>query len=480
MKPNIILIMVDQMRGDCLGINGHPVVETPNLDMMAGEGYNFKNAYSAVPSCIAARAALMTGMNQRNHGRVGYKNNVTWNYKNMLAETFAKNDYYTQCVGKMHVHPERSLCGFHNILLHNGYSNNSRNSRKTYESVFYNVDDYLYWLKEKKGISAELTDSGLDCNSWVARSWPHEEQYHPTNWVVNEGINFLRRRDKRKNFFLKLSFIRPHSPLDPPEYYYNMYINREIDNPIPAEEENIKEAYNINAAEGQISKEAMKRAKVAYYGSITHIDHQIGRFLMVLKENDLLKESIVLFVSDHGDLMGDHGLFRKSMPYQGSIHVPFIVYDPGNFLNGGVMREPDELVELRDIMPSLLDFCNIEIPDTVDGKSIKEIIENKPVKWREYLHGEHFNHEKSNQYIVDKKMKYMWFSQTGAEKLFDLENDPKELNDLSEKAEYTEVVEKYRKILAKELEGREEGYSDGINLITGKEARECLNHILNE
>ena len=98
MKPNIILIMVDQMRGDCLGINGHPVVETPNLDMMAGEGYNFKNAYSAVPSCIAARAALMTGMNQKNHGRVGYKNNVTWNYKNMLAETFAKNDYYTQCV----------------------------------------------------------------------------------------------------------------------------------------------------------------------------------------------------------------------------------------------------------------------------------------------------------------------------------------------------------------------------------------------
>ena len=279
---------------------------------------------------------------------------------------------------------------------------------------------------------------------------------------------------------MKLSFIRPHSPLDPPEYYYNMYINREIDNPIPAEEENIKEAYNINAAEGQISKEAMKRAKAAYYGSITHIDHQIGRFLMVLKENDLLKESIVLFVSDHGDLMGDHGLFRKSMPYQGSIHVPFIVYDPGNFLNGGMMREPDELVELRDIMPSLLDFCNMEIPDTVDGKSIKEIIENKPVKWREYLHGEHFNHEKSNQYIVDKKMKYMWFSQTGAEKLFDLENDPKELNDLSEKAEYTDVIEKYRKILVKELEGREEGYSDGINLIAGKEARECLSHILNE
>ena len=97
---------------------------------------------------------------------------------------------------------------------------------------------------------------------------------------------------------------------------------------------------------------------------------------MVLKENDILKESIILFVSDHGDLMGDHNLFRKSMPYQGSIHVPFIVYDPGNHLNGGEKREPDNLVELRDIMPSLLDFCDMEIPDTVDGKSIKKIIEN--------------------------------------------------------------------------------------------------------
>ena len=199
---------------------------------------------------------------------------------------------------------------------------------------------------------------------------------------------------------------------------------------------------------------------------------------MVLKENDLLKESIILFVSDHGDLMGDHNLFRKSMPYQGSIHVPFIVYDPGNHLNGGEKREPDNLVELRDIMPSLLDFCDMEIPDTVDGKSIKKIIENKPVEWRDYIQGEHYNDEKSNQYIVDKRMKYIWFSLTGKEKLFDLEKDPKEVSDLSDKPEYGDILGKYRKILAKELKDREEGYSDGVNLKKKKKAKECLKHIL--
>ena len=195
---------------------------------------------------------------------------------------------------------------------------------------------------------------------------------------------------------------------------------------------------------------------------------------MVLKENDLLKESIVLFVSDHGDLMGDHGLFRKSMPYQGSIHVPFIVYDPGNFLNGGVMREPDELVELRDIMPSLLDFCNIEIPDTVDGKSIKEIIENKPVKWREYLHGEHTLGEDSMHFILTKEDKYIWYSQTGRELYFDLRNDPHENKNVLD--EHPARVAELRELLINALKNREEGYTDGHSLLVGKTPVTVLQH----
>src|SRR5690606_31805825 len=104
-RPNILLITTDQMRGDCLGILVHPVVETPHLDTIAHQGVVFINAYSAVPSCIAARAAIMTGLSQRTHGRVGYQDRVDWEYEHYLAEELSNAGYHTQCVGKMHVHP---------------------------------------------------------------------------------------------------------------------------------------------------------------------------------------------------------------------------------------------------------------------------------------------------------------------------------------------------------------------------------------
>ncbi|MCL2881171.1 MAG: sulfatase-like hydrolase/transferase, partial [Treponema sp.] len=131
-KPNIVLIIVDQMRSDCVSVAGNPVIETPHLDTMAVKGAMFANAYSAVPSCIPARASIMTGMSQRSHGRVGYRDGVAWKYENYLAEQFANAGYHTQCVGKMHVHPARSLCGFHNVVLHDGYLHYNRSKSIPY------------------------------------------------------------------------------------------------------------------------------------------------------------------------------------------------------------------------------------------------------------------------------------------------------------------------------------------------------------
>ena len=116
-KPNVILICVDQWRGDCLSIAGHPVVHTPFLDRLALKGARFTRAYTAVPSCIAARAALYTGLGQRTHGRVGYQDGVPWDYPVTIAGEFTRHGYQTQAVGKMHVYPERSQMGFQNVIL---------------------------------------------------------------------------------------------------------------------------------------------------------------------------------------------------------------------------------------------------------------------------------------------------------------------------------------------------------------------------
>ena len=120
-RPNIILLMADQMRGDCLGIADHPDVKTPFLDALAAEGVRYENAYSACPTCVPARATLYTGMSQKHTGRVGYEDLVSWNYPHTLAGELSKAGYYTQCVGKMHVHPLRNNLGFHDVRLHDGY-----------------------------------------------------------------------------------------------------------------------------------------------------------------------------------------------------------------------------------------------------------------------------------------------------------------------------------------------------------------------
>ena len=158
-RPNIVLITVDQMRRDCMGISGHPVVETPNLDMMKKNGYQFTRAYSAVPSCIPARAALMTGTSQRTHKRVGYEDGVPWNYPCTLASEFARGGYHTQCIGKMHVYPERNLCGFHNVVLHDGYLEFDRDQGLPQTESHQQHDDYLLWLKRRKGCLLYTSDA---------------------------------------------------------------------------------------------------------------------------------------------------------------------------------------------------------------------------------------------------------------------------------------------------------------------------------
>ncbi|TCP22330.1 arylsulfatase A-like enzyme [Scopulibacillus darangshiensis] len=483
-KPNVLLIMVDQMRADCLSILDHPAVDTPNLDQLARTGTLFKNAYSATPSCVPARASLLTGMSQTSTGRVGYQDKVPWNYEHTLAGEFTKAGYHTQCVGKMHTYPARNLCGFHHVVLHDGYLhyNRFKHINVEVESYNYGGDDYLPWLKERAGSSADLNDLGLDCNaSTVARPWHLPEAWHPTNWVVSESIDFLRRRDPSKPFFLKMSFVRPHPPFDPPQAFFDMYKDADLPDPAMGDWADIndleKSGLDPTTSKGSVPKNRFKRAQAAYYALITHIDYQIGRFLMAMKEHGVLNNTVILFASDHGELLGDHHLFRKSLPYEGSANIPFILSDPGNVLKGKRNHEIEEVVEIRDIMPTLLDAAGVSIPKSVDGKSVLPLCSGANIKWRDYLHGEHAAGDTSHHYVTNGKEKYIWFSQTGEEQLFDLVNDPQEIVNLADAAEYSDRLTFWRGMLIKELAGREEGYTDGEQLIVGAKPKATLDHV---
>ena len=470
------------MRGDCLSVLNHPVVQTPNLDSLARKGVLFKQTYSATPVCIPARAAIMTGLTQRSHGRVGYQDNVPWNYEVMLPGEFAKAGYHTQCIGKLHVYPSRSLCGFHNVLLHDGWMH-YRNKKTVAREHWDTVDDYTVWLRQQAGSEVDVMTPGLHWNSsTTARPWHLREELHPTNWVVTQSIDFLRRRDPLKPFFLWMSFVSPHPPLNPPQIYFDQYNQASIpDPPIGDWADKVdsdKNGLDLTTFRGVVQKNRLKRARAAYYALITHIDEQIGRFLLALNEYGLAEETVILFTSDHGEMLGDHNLFRKGLPYEGSTKVPFILTDLSGHLGLKPGSTVDESVEMRDILPTLLHAADIPIPDCVEGESVLPLCRGEDAVWREYIHGEHCFGPYSNHYITNGIEKYIWFSQTGEEQFFDLQQDPFELQNMAGEDRYTERIQLCRQRLVKELFGREEGYSNGEKLIVGRKPQTCLSHIL--
>lgn len=218
-QNNVILIMTDQQRWDALGCYGNDAIETPNLDYLASRGTVFENAYTPSPSCTPARASLLTGMDPWNTGILGMggtQGPMGVGFDNTLPGELADAGYHTQGIGKMHFYPQRSLNGFHNTVLDE--------SGREFDPDF--KSDYKQWFDKNKTGDYGITDHGIGWNSWMARPYHVPEFLHPSNWTINESIDFLKqRRDPSKPFFMKTSFARPHSPYDAPEFYFNLYLN---------------------------------------------------------------------------------------------------------------------------------------------------------------------------------------------------------------------------------------------------------------
>ncbi len=471
-QPNIIVIMCDQLRWDALGYTGNKVVHTPNIDQLAHTGVTFSNAYSAVPSCIASRAALLTGMSQKKHGRTGYEDGVPFTYQNTLPGILVAAGYHTQSVGKNHFSPARNLCGYHNTVLMDGYLQTERCSGKNYAYV----DDYVIDLQRTEGVDADMIFHGVDCNSYLSRPWPYCESMHPTSWVTTQGIDFLRRRDPTKPYFLKLSYVAPHPPYIPSQAFLDMYQDVDMPEPVIGDWAQCEEPLlDTNGAHGILSREQLNRVKKAYYAMVTQVDYQIGRFIMHLKEQGEYENTVILFLSDHGEMLGDHYLFRKAVPFNGSARIPLCMSWGRNVPLAKKRTHIDEVVEIRDIMPTLLQVASCNIPDSVDGLSLLPLIAGN-THWRQYLHGEHclsgipgYDTLGSNHYVVTKDAKYMWFSESGKELFFDLAKDPHECHNLIDAQ--SQQAKQLRDTLIQELSDREDNYIQNGALQSGISGR---------
>lgn len=451
MKPNILLITTDQQRWDTLGINGNPLIQTAFLDNLAAKGTNFSRAYSTTPSCIAARRTLLTGQHATTHGMVGYVDNVEFKPDYTVPQLLGEAGYQTELIGKLHQFPQRKRYGFDHVIL-------SEQMDYRPGSPTFGQNDYVDWLHDAAGGNVDPNLHGMGANSRLARPFHLDESYHHTNWVAQEGAKFLtKRRDPSCPWFLHLSFWAPHPPLVPPQSYYDYYVRREERwsptigawAPTEAPQPGLQPDANI----GPFTLEAMRNAMAGYYGLVNHIDDSISFLLsraFIHGAPGTDQPTWIIFTSDHGELLGDHHLFRKVLPYEGSTHVPMLV-SSRNIDQPSVAS--DAVTCLEDIAPTILEMAGVAIPDQVDGKSLLPIIEGRAKSLdRSCLYGEHSG-DQANHWIIRGTEKYIWYAATHEEQLFDLATDPGETRDLSTA---TARLEPYRIMLTERLANRDD------------------------
>ena len=408
-----MLVCVDQMRADAMGVAGNEAVDTPNLDDLARGGFRFPRAYSATPTCVPARVALLTGKSPALHGRYGYREGISFPdaYPVTLPSVLRDDGYQTYAVGKMHVFPDRARCGFDEVQLHDGFLHTQRRLDGGPR------DDYVEFLRAETGDPrADHQETGIGCNAMTARPWEREERLHPTRWVADQSLRFLERRDPTRPFFLYMSFHRPHAPFDPPGWLWEKYRERDFgERPVGDWVSRFDEHRRDHGSEAEFGAQkdsVHQQVRAGYHGSIEFIDMQLNRLRETLSDQGLLEDTVIVFVSDHGDMMGDHDMYRKSVGYEGSARVPLVVHVPPRWRGGwGEPGDVHSIAELRDLMPTLLELAGVAVPDGVDGISLRP-----GSGTRDHLHGEHVISalgRHSMQWIRSQRFKYVWFSGDG-------------------------------------------------------------------
>ena len=437
--PNILFLMADQCRGDFLGCAGNPAASTPHLDGLAASGARFVHAYSSTPSCTPARAAILTGRSPWGHGMLGY-HRVRERYDVELPRLFSAGGWRTHAIGKNHFHPQRNPHGYEGIEL-------DESGRIESEDF---VSDYRRWFGEvAAGIDPDAT--GLGWNDYRSGTYALPEELHPTAWTAARAVTFLEERDREDPFFLKVSFARPHSPYDPPARFLDRIDPALVPQPFRGEwsDEEFGRFHDpgaFTAARNALPVDTVLRSRRHYLASLAFVDEAIGRILDALERTGEMENTLILFTSDHGDMLGDHHLWRKTYPFEGSVCVPLLLWWGDEVLDaerGQVRREP---VELRDVLPTFLDAVGLAKPPSVEGASMLSLLQGEG-GWREWIDLEHatcYWRENVWNALTDGRVKYIYHAFDGREAFFDLAADPGETRDLAGDEDFAEALRTWR------------------------------------
>ncbi|UYG07043.1 choline-sulfatase [Halomonas sp. M4R1S46] len=432
-QPNILFLMADQMAAPSLPFYGHKVTKTPNLSRLAEEGVVFDSAYCNSPLCAPSRFVLMAGQLP---SRIGAFDNAS----ELAAETptFAHYlrdaGYLTALSGKMHFCGPDQLHGFEQRLT----------------SDIYPADFgwYVDWENFEKRPSYYHNMSSVTQAGPCVRS----NQLDFDDEVTFRAQRFLydyARSDKDRPFCLTVSLTHPHDPYTIPQEYWDRYEHDEIDMPeVPYSRElmdphskRLRHVYQCD--EDTINDEQIRNARRAYYGAISYVDDQLGKVLQALEDSGLAEDTIIVFSGDHGDMLGERGLWYKMSWFEGSARVPMIVHAPGRFTAGRVKQS----VSTMDLLPTFSEWAN-------DGQAPQYAVPIDGRSLNPHLTGTGGHDEVIGQYcgegaiaplLMIRRGRYKFVhSAPDPDQLFDLEADPQELTNLAENPEHQDLRKQFR------------------------------------
>lgn len=444
-RKNVLLITVDHWPGRLLGCRGRDDFLSPTVDSLARCGVRFENAYSANPVCIPARRSLMTGTFSKSHGDRVFNENLRMPECDTLPQVFRNNGYQAIGVGKIHVYPQRDRIGFDDIIL------NEEGRRVNYPNEMRD-DDYSRYLN-RMGYSGVDYAHGMSTNNYLVRPWHLSEELHQTSWTARQMCEQIIRRDPTRPAFWYCGFTAPHPPIVPPQVFLDKYDDVDIEMPFngdwAADFDDLPYCLKYYSSLWEMKTEKYIRdARKGFYALCTHIDYSIRSIIGTLREEKVLDNTIIALTCDHGDMLGNHGLWAKNLFYEDSTKIPLIIVPTNDDTSFTIPEVDDRTVELCDVMPTLLSMCGLEIPSTVEGLDL-----TVPEAKRDYLYGELWEDDRATRMIRGPQHKLIYYAVGNRFQLFDLQNDPDELHNLAEDPAHAEVLEEYTRLLMAEIHG---------------------------
>lgn len=437
-RPDIILIITDQQRYDTIRALGFPHVETPVLDRLAAEGVAFTNCFVTAPSCAPSRASLFTGYYPHTTGI--FKNADSW--RRSWVEQMAASGYHCVNVGKMHTMPFETPLGFHERYV-------VENKDRYLEGRYY-FDEWDKALaarglvKQQRELYRKRPDYAERLGAF---EWELPEDTHPDVFVGNMARWWIDTYPRTQPLFLQIGFPGPHPPYDPIPRYAKPYLGKDL--PIdPVSEDDLAgqpppfqamRRHNAEVDHDSVvhlldpTPEQRHRQRAYYLANVTMIDEMVGRILETLERKGYLENAVVIFTSDHGDCLTDHGHSQKWTMYDTITRVPAIVWAPGRCHPG---HREDGLCQLMDLGPTILELAGIEGPKTMEAVSLVPALDG-PGRWtgREAVFAEHsrdgiLQETEFMTMVRTQEWKLVHFLDEPFGQLFDLREDPGEVRNL--------------------------------------------------